>query len=86
MLRRRQITRDEFGTAGSRRHLLGDLTDRQRSALQAAVHSGYFEWPREATGQEVAAALGVSPATFSQHIRKGQQKVLEPVFSSSPGR
>jgi len=56
--------------------LLEGLTDRQRETLTTAYYSGYFEWPRETTGQEVAAMLGVSQPTVTRHLRLGQQALL----------
>ncbi len=53
-----------------------DLTERQRSALDAAYYAGFFEWPRESTGEEVSASLGVSAPTFHQHLRVGERKLL----------
>jgi PAS domain S-box-containing protein len=52
------------------------LTDRQREAVEAAYHAGYFEWPRGSTAEEVAESMGVSPPTFHNHLRKGEQKVV----------
>lgn len=52
------------------------LTDRQRGAVQAAYHAGFFDWPRESTGEEVADSLGVSAPTFHQHLRTAHQKML----------
>ncbi|NHN61283.1 MULTISPECIES: GAF domain-containing protein [Halorussus] len=64
-------TVEEFRTA-----LGEDLTERQRSALEAAFYAGFFEWPRESTGEEVSESLGVSPPTFHQHLRVGERKLL----------
>jgi PAS domain S-box-containing protein len=79
MLRRRQINRsaDDFT-----RSLLSGLTDRQQTTLEAAYAAGFFEWPRDATGEEVAASMGVSPPTFHQHLRKAERKVFESLFST----
>ncbi|WP_188883995.1 bacterio-opsin activator domain-containing protein [Halarchaeum grantii] len=52
------------------------LTERQRTAVESAYFMGYFEWPRETSGSAVAEALGVSPPTFSQHLRAVQRKVF----------
>ncbi|KTG09959.1 hypothetical protein AUR64_10105 [Haloprofundus marisrubri] len=57
--------------------LWSSLTDRQRAALEAAYYSGFFEWPRESSGNDVAASLGVSPPTFHQHLRHAQKKLFE---------
>ncbi|WP_433631987.1 bacterio-opsin activator domain-containing protein [Halomicrococcus sp. NG-SE-24] len=56
------------------------LTDRQQMVLQTAFEAGYYEWPRECTGQEVAEELGISSATFSQHIHAAERKVLSTLF------
>ncbi|MFC6726149.1 bacterio-opsin activator domain-containing protein, partial [Halobium palmae] len=59
------------------RSAIGDrLTEKQRSALEAAYAAGYFAWPRESTGEEIAEALGVSPPTFHQHLRLGLEELL----------
>ncbi len=60
----------------------GALTDRQREALQSAYFSGYFEWPREANGEDVAEALAIDQSTFQQHLRAGQRHVFETLFDS----
>ena len=58
----------------------GRLTDRQRTALETAYFAGFFEWPRESTGEEVADTLGISPPTFSQHLRVAEKKVFGALF------
>lgn len=52
------------------------LTDKQRNALEAAYAAGYFAWPRESTGEEIADALGIAPATFHEHLRVGLRELL----------
>ncbi|MFC7240482.1 bacterio-opsin activator domain-containing protein [Saliphagus sp. GCM10025317] len=59
------------------------LTDRQYEALETAYLSGFFEWPRTSTGEEVAERLDISPATFTQHLRAAEQKFFDSVFSAS---
>jgi predicted DNA-binding protein YlxM (UPF0122 family) len=53
------------------------LTDRQRAALKASSHAGYFDWSRESDGAEVADSLAISSPTFHQHLRRAQQKLLD---------
>jgi hypothetical protein len=55
---------------------LGDLTDRQRRALEVAYRSGYFDWPRESTAEEVAAVLDVAPPTLHAHLRKAEARLF----------
>jgi len=66
------------------RSAIGDrLTEKQRSALEAAYAAGYFSWPRESTGEEIADALGVSPPTFHQHLRLGLEELLSASLDES---
>ncbi|ODR80931.1 hypothetical protein BG842_00575 [Haladaptatus sp. W1] len=83
MVRRRQITRSHDDSQRILRHLVSDLTDRQHATLDAAYHAGFFEWPRETSGEDVAESMGVAPPTFHQHLRKAERKVFDIVFSSS---
>jgi len=55
----------------------GRLTDRQRHALTTAVAAGYFEWPRDTDGDELAEAFGVARSTFHQHLRAALRKLVE---------
>ncbi|QIO24277.1 PAS domain S-box protein [Haloarcula sp. JP-L23] len=75
LLKRRQRTRDSDDRL--QRELTEALTDRQRTALEAAYHAGFFEWPRDASGQDVADSLGIAASTFHQHLRKAERKVLD---------
>ncbi|EMA05992.1 bacterio-opsin activator domain-containing protein [Haloferax denitrificans] len=56
------------------------LTDRQQTALQLAHLGGFFEWPHAVTGDELAAAMDVSRATFHQHLRAAQRKLVAGFF------
>lgn len=63
------------------RAALGDrLTDKQLEVLRTAFLSGYFEWPRETSAEECAAALDIAQPTFSQHIRTAERKVFAALF------
>lgn len=58
------------------------LTDRQLEALQTAHFAGYFDWPRETSGEEVADIMDISQSTFLQHLRAAEQKLFEAMFNS----
>ncbi|WP_306052970.1 PAS domain S-box protein [Natronococcus wangiae] len=60
------------------------LTERQRSTLETAYYAGYFEWPRDSSGEDVADSLDVAPATFHQHTREGVQKLVETFIDDAP--
>lgn len=61
------------------------LTMKQRAALKTAFHAGYFEWPRQSTGEEVAERLGITQATFCEHFREAERVLFETVFERSGG-
>ncbi len=52
------------------------LTSRQHEVLRTAFASGFFEWPRDRTGQEVADSLGISQPTFNKHLRAAERKLF----------
>ena len=83
LLKQRQITRLKHPPTRVQRVMTAELTERQHQALEAAFHSGFFEWPRESTGEEVAASLNVAPPTFHQHLRKAERKVFDHLLSAS---
>ncbi|WP_436346768.1 bacterio-opsin activator domain-containing protein [Natronorubrum sp. FCH18a] len=56
------------------------LSERQLRTLETAYYSGFFEWPRESTGEAVADSLGVSQPTFSRHLRLAQDKLFALLF------
>ncbi|AHG01784.1 hypothetical protein HALLA_00405 (plasmid) [Halostagnicola larsenii XH-48] len=60
--------------------LLASMTDKQLQAIELAYHSGYFERPREHNTTEIASKFGVSRATFTQHLRAAERKLLSRVF------
>lgn len=73
-------------TRGAGRDLLQvlrRLTDRQAEVLRTAYEAGYYERTRAATGEDVAARLDISPATFSQHVRAAESRLLEAIFDAS---
>ncbi|MFD1563693.1 bacterio-opsin activator domain-containing protein [Haloarchaeobius amylolyticus] len=60
------------------------LTDKQRTALEAAYHGGYFEWPtRDSDAGEIADRLGIARQTFHQHLRVAQAKLLSAYFGEA---
>ncbi|MDS0260459.1 GAF domain-containing protein [Haloarcula sp. S1CR25-12] len=68
-------TQQEF-----RASLAERFTDRQETALRTAFLGGFFDWPREVDGDELASAMDISRPTYHQHLRAAQQKVYEELF------
>lgn len=69
-------TRESFHS-----ELTAQLTPRQFEVLLAAFYSGFYQSPRDKTGQEIADTLDISQPTFSHHLRVAVRKLLEQLFS-----
>lgn len=74
--RQLDVSMPSFSPWGVRQILREGVTDRQWEVLRTAYRCGYFERPRAHTGEEVAEKLGISSATFSQHLRSALRNVL----------
>ena len=83
LLRRQQVTRAPDGSPVVQKHFVEELTDRQRTVLAVAYKAGFFEWPRDVTGEDLAESLDVSPPTFHQHLREAERRVFETLFSNT---
>lgn len=59
------------------------LTDRQLMAVKFAHLSGYFEQPRQSTGGDLAAEMGVTTTTFHRHLRNAEKRIFDEVFDTS---
>jgi predicted DNA binding protein len=57
--------------------LAAGLTRRQLEAVLLAVKEGYYEVPRKAEARELAARVGLGRSTFEEHLRKGEQQVMQ---------
>ena len=53
------------------------LTDRQREALRIAYERGYFEIPRQASLEDIAAELEISASSVSERLRRAQTELIE---------
>ncbi len=82
LVRKESVTRPSYTESSLRDGVTERLTDRQWAALSAAYHSGYFDWPRGSTAEEVADAMDVSSPTFHNHLRKAQRALLDTLFEA----
>lgn len=57
-----------------------ELSDRQLEALESALELGYYDIPRDASVEDVAADIGCARSTAAEHLRKTESKVLHSVF------
>lgn len=63
--------------------LAAALTDRQKTILQTAYFSGYFDSDRKRTGADIADTLGISQPTFSNHLRAALRNLLGTMWQSA---
>lgn len=56
--------------------LFDGLTARQLEALRVALDNGYYDQPRGASVEELAARTTVARATFEEHLRKAENKLV----------
>ncbi len=52
------------------------LTSKQTQALVSAISMGYYEWPKKANLEELAAKLGIKRRTLQENLRKAESKVF----------
>ena len=57
-------------------HLMPQLSKNQRRAIDLAIESGYYEFPRKIDMVGLAKKMGVSYPTFQEHLRRAEGKVI----------
>jgi len=60
------------------------ITSRQEDLMRIAFDLGYFEFPKRINLEQLSAKLGISIATLSEILRRGEKNILSKYFSSSP--
>ncbi|NGM69059.1 GAF domain-containing protein [Natronolimnobius sp. AArcel1] len=82
LLARRERSSDDLTSPASPSYdaLLEALTDRQREVVQTAYHGGFFDWPRETTGEAIAESLDISSPAFHKHVRSAEWKLFSRLF------
>ncbi|QOJ79184.1 helix-turn-helix domain-containing protein [Infirmifilum lucidum] len=58
------------------------MTSYQRLILAEALKRGYYDWPRRTSLSELARLLSISKTTLSEHLRKGERKLIELLLGS----
>ena len=56
--------------------LLPQLSDKQKQAMTLAFQEGYYNWPKKTNFQKLAPKMKVSVATFREHLKKAEKKLL----------
>lgn len=60
-----------------------DLTDKQRETLLLAHERGYFDTPREAALEDLAADLDITQQAVASRLRRGTRRLVEAVLVES---
>jgi len=76
LVAKRKRERDGTSVEEFQASVENQLTDRQRTVLKNAYETGYFDWPRDSTAEEVAEEIGISSPTLHQHLRMAEQKLI----------
>lgn len=72
------------GLAGTTAAVASRLTDRQREVVETAVNMGYYDIPRSASQEDIAAEFDCAPSTIAEHLRKCEARVLQTYFADGP--
>ncbi|RLN01431.1 helix-turn-helix domain-containing protein [Haloarcula sp. Atlit-7R] len=75
------VTQITSATTGSRERdelAVRQLSDRQRDVFELARERGYYDYPREVSGSELADELGIAKTTFHEHLQKVEATLLGP--------
>ncbi|RQG91329.1 PAS domain S-box protein [Natrarchaeobius halalkaliphilus] len=83
LVARRDVDRPVRTAAERHDRILDELTERQLTTLRLAYYGGFFDWPRERTGEEIASSMNISPPTMHQHLRKGLKTILGEFFEAT---
>jgi len=82
LVSKRRIEQSDWSALQASKAIDAALTARQRSVLKFAFEHGYYDWPREATAEEIAASLDITAPTLHQHLRTAERKVLQAILDS----
>ena len=80
LVARRQHRRQDRTPAERGDRVRAELTDRQYEVLQTALAAGYFEWPRENDGSDVAERLDITQPTLNKHLRLAEKQTFTLLF------
>lgn len=77
---------DESELADNVDRMYSDLSTRQRESLFEAQAGGYYQWPRDVSATQIADSLDISGPTLLEHLRTGEQKILNAVLDEMKQR
>lgn len=60
--------------------LLPELTKNQKRALEIAINSGYYDYPKKTKMEDLAKKMNISYSTFQAHLKKAEGKILPYIY------
>ncbi len=61
-------------------HLLPELTDNQKKAMELAINKGYYKYPKKVKMEDLAKKMNISYSTFQAHLKKAEGKLIPRIF------
>lgn len=58
------------------------LTDRQLEVIQTAFDMGFYDIPRSASMDDIAAEVGVDSSTVAEHLQRAERNLLSQQFAA----
>ncbi len=63
--------------------LMPKLTKKQKRAIELAIQEGYYQSPRKTDLRELAKTMELSLATYQQHLRAAEEKLIPNLLAYS---
>jgi predicted DNA binding protein len=60
--------------------LFPELSKNQKKAMEIAINSGYYDYPKKIKMEELAKKMKISYSTFQAHLKKAEGKIVPSVF------
>jgi predicted DNA binding protein len=80
VLRKTEVKGSLAGSILEADNIFSSLTGKQMDALMRAYTHGYYQLPRGADIQEIAKVERVKRTTFQEHLKKGENKIIERII------
>ena len=63
--------------------LMPNLTGKQKRAIELAIEKGYYKTPRQIDLRKLAKIMDISLATYQQHLRAAEEKLIPNLLAFS---
>lgn len=77
-----ETTGEPLGSGQLGRILRNELSEKQLTVLRATHAMGYFDAPRQASADDIAAELGIAQSTLSERLRLAEKQLFDLIFSA----